>query len=266
MATRTFPLTAPISVLVRVGRGSLRVSAVDDLAEASVTLSPRPGATEIADRTVVELRGTTLTVISPRQGGVFNLFNARGHESIDIELVVPSGTPLKISSMSSDITLTGRSGHCEIETGSSAVSAEFIDGDLRLRTGRGDCQIERVSGSAQIQAGSGKARLGEIHGALTSATGSGRLDVGTARGSVRFRTGSGGAALGAIYDDVDLASGKGEMSIGVPAGLSARLELTTGSGLVDSDLPISANSTGSGRPVTIRARTGSGDVRLFRAA
>jgi hypothetical protein len=266
MTTNTFPVTGPINLLVRVGRGSLRVSAVDNLADASVTVTPRPGAADIADRTSVELGGGTLSVISTRPGGIFNLFNARGHEAVDIEITVPSGTPLKISSMTSDITVTGRSGHCDLETGSSAVSAEFIDGDLRLRTGRGDCRIERVSGSAQIHAGSGTAQLGEVGGRLTSATGNGRLEVGTARGAVRFRTGAGGATLGAIYDDVDLASGKGEMRIGVPSGVSARLELTTGSGLVDSQLPISPNSTSSGRTVTIRARTGSGDVRLFRAA
>jgi DUF4097 and DUF4098 domain-containing protein YvlB len=266
MTTNTFPITAPISLLVRVGRGSLRVSAVDNLPEASVVINARPGSDDTAERTVVELRGRTLAITAPRPQGLFDRFKGRGNEALDIEVTVPSGTPLKISSVTSDITVTGRSGHCDISTGASAVNAEFIDGDLRLRTGSGDCQIERVSGSAQIHAGSGTAQLGEIGGALTLATGSGRLDVRTARGSVRFRTGSGGATLGAIYDDVDLASGKGEMSIGVPAGLTARLELTTGSGLVDSDLPISANSTGSGRPVTIRARTGSGDVRLFRAA
>jgi hypothetical protein len=265
MTTNTFPITGPISLLVRIGHGSLRVNAVDNLAEASVTVTARPGSAETVDRTVVELRGPTLSVISPRQGGIFNLFNVRGRDAVDIEVAVPSGTPLKISSMTSEVTLTGRSGNCDIETGSAAVRAEFIDGDLRLRNGRGDCRIYRVSGSAQIQAGSGQAHVGEVGGALTSASGSGRLDVGTARGTVRFRTGAGDASLGAVYGDVDLASGKGEMHIGVPAGVSARLELTTGSGQVDSELPISTSSTSGGPTVTIRARTGSGDVRLFRA-
>jgi DUF4097 and DUF4098 domain-containing protein YvlB len=265
MTTKTFTITEPINVVGRIGHGSFRVTTVDDLAEANVTLTARAEGSDILDHTTVELRGTTLQINSPRQGGIFEIFNNHLREAIDVELTVPSGTPLKLGSLSGEFTVVGRCGTADFASGSTEVKAEHIDGDLRLRYGSGDCDIERVTGSVQVKSGSGTVNLGEVGGALTSTSGTGRLEVGTVHGAVRFRAGSGGASLDAIYGDVDLTSGSGELRIGVPSGVSAKLDVTTGSGRVDPQLPISESSSG-GRTITIRVRTGSGDVHLFPAA
>jgi hypothetical protein len=63
-----------------------------------------------------------------------------------------------------------------------------------------------------------------------------------------------------------VARGSGSIAIGLPAGQPARLDVTTGSGRVDSDLPIEDSPATQHNPITVRARTGSGNVRLFRAA
>ena len=266
MTTKTFPITGPISLVGRIGHGSFRVSEVDDLTEAVVTLTPRGVGSEILDRTTVELRGSVLMISSPRQGGIFDLFGGRNRDAIDVEVTVPSATPVKVGSFTATVAITGRCGTADIAAGAAEVTADWVDGDLRLRSGSGTCRVERVSGAVQARCGSGTTSFGEVGGALSFNCGTGRLDVTTVRGAVRFRTGSGGASLEEIHCDVDLASGSGELRIGVAAGLSARLDLTTGSGQVDSQLPISQSGAGAGRPITIRARTGSGDVHLFRAA
>jgi hypothetical protein len=69
-----------------------------------------------------------------------------------------------------------------------------------------------------------------------------------------------------VHGDVDVASGTGELAIGIPAGQAARLDVTTGSGRVNSELPVEERPATAGRAITVRARTGSGDIRLFRAA
>jgi hypothetical protein len=117
-----------------------------------------------------------------------------------------------------------------------------------------------------VRSGSGNAYFGDVGGALQAGFGSGDLDVDLARGAVRSRAGSGDARIGAVHGDVDVAAGSGGVSIGLPAGVSARLEVTTGSGRVHSELPIDTQSSGAVKSIMIRARTGSGDVRLFRAA
>ena len=109
-------------------------------------------------------------------------------------------------------------------------------------------------------------RLSDVGGSLDSAVGSGDLHAGTVRGSIKSRAGSGDVHVDAAHGDVDVASGSGSITLGLPAGISARLDVTTGSGQVQSDLPVEQAPAGNARSITVRARTGSGDVRLVRAA
>jgi hypothetical protein len=105
-----------------------------------------------------------------------------------------------------------------------------------------------------------------VGGSLDMACGTGNLEIGTAHGSVRLRTGSGQASIGAAESDVELVSGSGGLSVGLRAGQSARLDVVTGGGRLDSELPVEDTPpSATGRAITIRARTGSGDVRIFRA-
>ena len=269
MTTTTFPLDGPINLQVRAGHGSLAVHAADSVTEASVTLEPRVADSDIVERTTVEMRGRTLVVVTPRRGGIFDLpvfgGSANSRDALDITVTVPSGTAMKLSSFTAGIAVDGRAGSADVAAGAADIHVDHIDGDLQLRFGSGNAHAERITGSVVARSGSGDAVFGEIGGGLTSGCGSGRLEVGTVRGSVRSRSGSGTALLNAVYGDVDLASGSGGVEIGLPEGRSAQLDVTTGSGQVQSDLPVDdAPKQGSHR-ISIRARTGSGDIRVFRA-
>jgi hypothetical protein len=264
----TIPLTGPINLLAKVGNGSVTVIARDDLAEATVRLTPRDPNSDILSKFTVRMDGPTLTVIGPRQGGLTDLIIAwqRDKNAVDAEIEVPTRTAAKVTTASADIIIQGTVGGADIATGSAQIEIDAVDGDLRLRYGSANSSVRAVSGSAVVRSGSGDARFGEIGGDLQAGFGSGDLAAEVVHGGVRSRTGSGDAHIGAVYGDVDLASGSGGLSIGLPAGLSARLDVTTGSGRVQSELPIEDNVSPGGKAITVRARTGSGDVRLFRAA
>jgi hypothetical protein len=260
-----FPLSGPINLAVRLGHGSVTVDAVDGLEQAAVEIS---GPREEIDRIEVGMDGPTLMISGPRQNGVFDLIAERLRSSagVAVAVTVPTGTALQIVTFTADVTARGRCGGAEVGTGTGRIDLDEVDGDLQLRYGSTTAAVRRVSGSVVVRSGSGEARFGEILGELQSGSGAGRLQVGTVRGRVRARTGSGDAQLGAVYGDVDLASGSGGMSIGLPGGVTARLDVKTGSGKVRSDLPIADQPKSSDGAITVRARTGSGNVRLFRAA
>jgi len=266
--TKTFPVTGRLELLARVGRGSITVTAADDVADATVTIAPRD-ASSIADRSVIEMRGSTLAVLTPRQGGVFDLpILNRGldRSAADITITVPSGTDVKLSAHTADITLVGRMGSTSLAFGSSTASVQHIDGDLQVRFGSGTVTAGQVSGKVVSRSGSGAVHIDEVGGALTAGCGSGALEIGSVRGTVHARSGSGTATLGAVYADVDLASGSGAMTIGLPAGVTARLDLLSGSGDVATHLPVEGSPAGARTPITVRARTGSGPVRIVPAA
>ncbi|MCW2497472.1 DUF4097 family beta strand repeat-containing protein [Jatrophihabitans sp.] len=272
MTTNTFPLTGSINLHARLGHGSLTVHAVEGLTEATVALTRRGASLQKGDdaleRISVELRGPTLFITAPRQGGIFDMIGGwrRERDAVDVEVRVPTGTAVKASTFTADVTIDGRCGGADIATGAASITLDYVDGDLLLRYGSGSSTVRRVDGSVTIRSGSGDAKLGEVTGAVHAGCGSGRLEVGSVRGAVRSRAGTGDALLSAVYGDVDLASGSGTVQIGLPAGLAARLDVTTGSGSVNTDLPIEGGPRHDGPTITVRARTGSGNIRLFRAA
>jgi hypothetical protein len=268
MTVKTFALTGPINLSVRLGHGSLVVHCVDDPAEARVEISARPGAEDYAERVAVEMSGPTLTVHAPRQGGVFDLLGDmwRKHAGVDVEVTVPAGTAMKVSTYTAGVHVHGRCGSADIATGAADIEVEQVDGDLRLRSGSARASVAEVHGSVVLRSGAGDAHFGAVSGDLQSVCGSGLLEAQQIRGNARVRSGAGEARLGAVYGNVDIASGSGPMSVGLPAGITAKLDLQTGSGRVTSELPIEKQPASTKGAITIRARTGSGDVRLFRPA
>jgi hypothetical protein len=269
MPTHTFPLDGPINLLVRIGHGAVTVDTADDLAEARVTIEAGADAADLLPETAVLMSGRTLSVTSPRQGGIFELpiFGGRRvNRGIAVHAVVPTGTAVKITTFTAPITIGGRVGGADLAFGSADASVASVDGDLRLRYGNGTAKAAEVTGSVQMRSGAGAARFGEIGGDLNAGCGSGDLEVRVVRGAVRSRCGSGTARLQEVHGDIDVASGSGGLEIGLPAGLRARLDVHTGSGQVRSELPIEDAPKAARETITVRARTGSGDVRLFRAA
>jgi len=266
---KTFPLSGPINLQVRIPRGRVAIEANDGLAEARVVITPKNKKSDVLERAIVEMRGSTLLVQTPRQGGIFDLpiFGKRDQDELDVLVVVPSGTPIKVSTFVAAIVVRGRSGSADIAFGASEAGLENVDGDLRLRYGSGTVRAVQVSGAVEMRSGSGDVHLGEVGGPISAGCGSGTLEVRLARGSVRSRTGSGSAKIGAAHGDIDVVSGSGNLQIGLPEGVTAHLDVTSGSGRVESDLPIEdAPRPTKSKAINLRARTGSGSVRLFRAA
>lgn len=263
-----FPLHGAINLHVRMGHGHVAVIAADDVTEAHVTLRPRGASAEFVERITVSMNGPTLEVLAPRQGGLADLVSGWRHDrdAVDVAITVPSGTALRIATVTAEIAVRGRSGTADLATGTGAIAVGDVDGDLRVRSGRTSCRVERVSGSVVARSGAGSVAVGEVGGAVQAGLGSGDLELGTVRGTLRSRTGSGSARIDAAYGNVDLASGHGALTIGLPAGIAARVDVLTGSGSVVSDLLVEGAQRGASRAITIRARTGAGDVRLFRAA
>jgi hypothetical protein len=262
--TRTFPLTGPITVSVRLGHGSLTLAARDDLTEATVTLSGVDA--EVLDRCTVELRGTTLVVHAPRQGmGELRGAWRKDRNAIHAVVEVPTGTTTKVATATADISITGEIGTADIATGNATVDVAAVAGDLRLRYGNGQTRIGAVTGSVQLKGGRVDARFGEIGGSLVCGFGSGTLAAHLVRGDLRARAGSGSTSIDAAYGNVDLATGSGSLTVGVPDGVSIRLDVMTASGLLHSDLPVEQAPKPGSRAVTLRAQTGRGDVRLVRA-
>jgi hypothetical protein len=251
--------------------GTITVHADDGVTEAKVVLTARDARSDYVERTTVELSGSTLVVHGPKpRGPLFDLpvFAGRFGErdAVDADITVPAGTPIKIASWGADVVVKGQAGTTDIMSGSTTTEIDDVDGDLRLRYGSGPARARRVTGSVVVRAGSGSVTFGEVAGSIEVGCGSGSLEVGNAGGRVRMRTGTGQATIGAAAGDVDFTSGSGGLSVGLRRGQPARLDVITGAGQLRSDVAVEdAPPPDTARAITIKARTGSGDVRIFRA-
>jgi hypothetical protein len=271
VTTKSFPLAGPIELSCRLSSGAITVHADEGVTEAKVVLSARDGRSDYVDRTTVELQGSTLVVHGPQpRGPLFDIpvFTGRFGErdAIDAEITVPAGTPMKIASWGADVVVKGRAGTTDMMSGSTTTEIDNVDGDLRLRYGSGPARAQQVTGSVVVRAGSSSLTFSEVAGSIEVGCGSGSLEVGSVGGRVRMRTGTGQATIGAASGDVDFTSGSGGLSVGLRRGQPARLDVVTGAGHLRSDLPVEdAPPASTARAITIKARTGSGDVRIFRA-
>jgi Putative adhesin len=277
MLDKTFPVAGPLELRCEFRSGSLTVHAREELAEARVTIRSRAADLSIDGLFRVELTGDRLEVVEQSDQGSFlqavlggdlrsftrdRMF---GRTEVDIVVELPAGSTTKVTAMSAAVTSTGRIGTTAVNSGASSVELDLVDGELKLHGGSGSVTVNRLTGSGQVRGGSGRIRIGEIAGALSVSVGSGEVEVGQAHGPVRIRSGSGSTVIGAAEQDVDIASSSGPVSIGLRPGRPARLDVATGSGRLNTEMPVQ-DSAPAGRAITIRARTGSGDITVRRAA
>lgn len=266
MSTQIFGLDGPMNLFVRIGRGSVTVETRDDPSAASVRIEPTDGGDAAEVPIAAVMRGPTLHVAGQREGALFDLglFGARSRSAVDVVAVVPTRTPVKITTADAPIRIVGQVNGADIAFGRGSAELDDVAGDLRLRFGQGTAHAKRVGGAVQIRSGHGNADLGVVDGDVRCGTGSGHLHVAIAHGAVQARSGSGDASLDEVHGDVDLTSGSGNMSVGLPAGVTARLQAQTGSGRVHSELPVEDAPSATNDRIEVRARTGRGDVRIFR--
>jgi hypothetical protein len=270
MATEltTIPLSGTISLQVRLGHGTIRIETGDHPTQATVRLTPRGGRADTLERVSVELRDGALVVAGPRQGGLTDILRGwrDGRDVLDASIQVPDGSRVTVASASNVITVTGRCGDADIVTAAGQISLDDVDGALRLRYGHADCRAGAVTGPVQLSAGSGSARFASVGGAFTGKLGRGDVEIQVAQGDVHARSGYGAVSVGAVYGDLDVVTGHGPIDLGIPTGVAARVDAVTGHGHVVSDLPVQQEPAHGAAAITIRARSGSGDIRLQQAA
>ena len=174
--------------------------------------------------------------------------------SIDYEIEAPAGSYLESTTGSGNITIDGVGERTHLSTGSGNIHANGLHGGFLAETGSGDISIEQTEqGDVTARTGSGNIDLRGIRGGLNASTGSGNIRInGTPSAPWTLHTGSGNVELS--------LSGSGFV-----------LDASTGSGSIHTNREITSQGTqdrhhlhgkfGNGGP-TVRAETGSGDIRI----
>jgi len=187
--------------------------------------------------------------------------------SVDLRLRVPAGLEYVIKAGSADIAFSADMGRSKISSGSGNIAlARTVD--LECSTGSGDISVVRMDGTGgRVSAGSGNVSLGEVHCPVTAKSGSGDVTVQSVHhASVQANSASGDIAVDSTSGSVDLRTASGGLSIGVADQLPAWLDLHSVSGEIRISLESTAEPTPGEPYVSVRGRTASGDITVYRAA
>lgn len=220
----------------------------------------RPGDASVVQQTRIEKIDHRLVVQAPKMLPV--------HDTpIGVTVHAPSGSQLTVRSRLAPVTVTGPAQRVDITTGSGDVTVDQADGPATVRTGNGSVRLGRMTAGLQLRSGSGDVDVFGLSGSGTITTGSGDVWLGEVTGDVLVRTSRGDLSVGgAASGSVEAVTGSGDIRIGVRTGVTAELDLSSGNGEVFSELDVADTPPDTPVALTIRARSGSGDAAVIRAA
>jgi DUF4097 and DUF4098 domain-containing protein YvlB len=188
------------------------------------------------------------------------------HSKAELRLNVPDGLDYVIKTGSADISIGAEMARSKIVSGSGDITVGSAT-DLDCSTGSGAISVARVHGnSTRLGSGSGNVSVGEVNGPLAAKSGSGDIVVTSLRrATLQANSGSGDISVSAAIGSVDLRSASGSLAVGIADNLPAWLELNSVSGEIRIGLESTAQPEPGEPYITVRARTASGDIAIYRA-
>lgn len=275
----TFATPGPISAVLEIGAGSIRLSAAerdDTVVEVRPADPGDKSGVRAAEQTRVEFAGGRLHVKSPKSRALFGWSGL-----VDLTVHLPAGSRVNAHA-TTDIRADGPLGECVLSTAAGAILVEET-GKARLNTSSGDILLERAAGHADLITHNGEIRarelaasavvknsngdivLGSVSGDLRVSTASGDITIDTALSGLTAKTAHGSIRVGRIVSgSVWLETGSGDLAVGLSEGSAAWLDVSSGYGEVEVPPPATSPPSEEARTVRLRARTGHGRITVHR--
>jgi DUF4097 and DUF4098 domain-containing protein YvlB len=268
---RQFETQKPIDLVVEIGRGRVRIHAVETTETTVEVTGPD------ADEVTITFEDNLLRVIGPKH---HDSFFGKEH-GLDVSVTLPVDSNAAIKTGSADIVMDGQMHDVRVKSGSGDVTCDTFSGAGSIDTGSGDIEVSEAHAELQVKSGSGNVSVGSVLRELSISTGSGDVEVGTTNARSVVKTGSGDLHVVTANADVSLSTGSGNLTvgtatrgkvsakgassdvrIGIPAGTPVWADLNTVSGSVRSDIEsVGAPQDGQDH-IELQARTVSGDIVL----
>jgi DUF4097 and DUF4098 domain-containing protein YvlB len=178
--------------------------------------------------------------------------------SVLIEVWVPRGADLDLSSGDGNVSVPGVEGHVAIRTGDGDVRVEDAKGTIELTTGDGRVTATGIDGRLRAHTGDGSMHIDGRFEGLDLTTGDGSITADVLPGST-------------VSDRWAMTTGDGSLTLMIPKDLKANLTAHSGDGGITVDAPMTLEGritrhdvhgslNGGGAPLTMR--TGDGSIRL----
>jgi Putative adhesin len=280
----TFETPEPISITVELGVGDIRIEAskrADTVVDVRPSNPAKKADVNAAQQTTVEYAGGRLVIRSPKRWRQWTPWG--GHESVDVQIDVPSGSTVSGESTVGSFRGAGRIGSCrfrtgvgdirleeagpiDLVTGAGGITLDSVAGSAEVKTGSGAVSIRSVDGPTVVRNGNGETWIGEVTGEARVSAANGRISIDVAHDGVVAKTANGGVRLGQVERGAVVAqSAFGAVEVGVREGVAAWLDLDTKFGNVKNDLGAAERPSEGEDTVEVHASTSYGDISIRRS-
>lgn len=201
-------------------------------------------------------------------GDTVVVHQGRRSRSARLVIEVPTGSDVSLKGASVDVSARGALGALRSRTASGDIDADDVV-RLDVSVASGEARVGLVRTDATFTTTSGDVVVRSVGGRLAAALASGDLRVEHVLGDVDAGTASGDVTLGRCDGAaIAIRTLSGDIRLGLPSGIRVEPEISTLSGRVvlPQAAPAGSAATGSDRrPVRVRLRSVSGDIRIERA-
>jgi DUF4097 and DUF4098 domain-containing protein YvlB len=281
---KSFTVSGPVQLEVNNGSGRVEIRSGESgqvrvHADYTVWLSffddKDDHLGEIRNHPPVDQQGNLIRVES--RGDLFN------HIRVDYTIYVPAETEVRASLGSGSIEVNGIQGPAKLQTGSGGIGAHRIHTDVESKTGSGSIELMDIAGRTSAETGSGGIELSRVDGDIHATTGSGSIRMDRTPGRIVTHTGSGTIYISGAGNDLrastgsgsihvngnpapssywDIHASSGSVSLTVPSDAGFRIHAHSGSGSIESDLPVTMEELTGRHEMRGRIGNGSASVEL----
>jgi hypothetical protein len=188
---------------------------------------------------------------------------ASGSETIGIHAVYPDDCT------NCDISYAiqaPRGAHVTIESASGDITVRAMSGPVRADSASGDIEARDISGDEHLHSSSGSLTIANAGSLVQAFSASGDIDASDLAGDVDLVSNSGDVSAAfsgwSGVKSVRAESDSGDIALTVPRGAGFRIQASTASGSIDSDLRLPIQDRDAGADVDAQVGSGAAAVQL----
>ncbi|GAB3293159.1 DUF4097 family beta strand repeat protein [Epidermidibacterium keratini] len=188
-----------------------------------------------------------------------------GRAAYDVEIHSREPIDLRVAAPRLELLAEQDLGSIDLAAGAVAVELGRV-GDVKVVAKSGEVRIDELDGErAFIASASADVVVDRCYASLDTRMGTGDLRVGVLAAPLAARSATGDVEAEWAGADVQVRSGSGAVSVGVRDDIATWLDLYSGTGHVEVDVPPSEPPAEDEPYVAISIATGTGNIRIFRA-
>ena len=155
----------------------------------------------------------------------------------------------------------------EARTSDGSLKVYGVNGNIALHTSDGAVEVSDVVGAVRLVASDGSIRIHNVTGTLESKSSDGHVSIDGKLSGVQVHTSDGGLELtlaegSQLTTSSRVEASDGSVKIRLPRSLAADLDIHTGDGHIDCQLPLTMSGYNSGGGHNIRGRLNNGGTPL----